>query len=300
MVRNATKYYFPIRESIMSVLPVVDEFVVALGQGDPDDRTREVIGSIGSEKIRIYDRVWNESDFIDGKVFAGETNFALSQCRGDWCIYLQADEVIHEKDHEKIATLCEKYHPETRVDGFLLRFKHFFGDYEHYLPYHGWYKNEIRIIRNHAGIYSYKDAQSFRKNDDEKLNVVRTDADVFHYGWVRPPHLMQSKKKEQDSMHHGKDKTREEYRCKPKEFSYGALGNIPVYPGTHPVIMEDFRKKINWKEKLNYSKKAKLDRPKMKHEKAKYRFITMIENIFNHGKDLFGYTNWNIIRIHGK
>ena len=28
MVRNAGKYYFPIKESIQSVLPIVDEFIV--------------------------------------------------------------------------------------------------------------------------------------------------------------------------------------------------------------------------------------------------------------------------------
>jgi len=86
MVRNATKYYFPIKESILSVLPIVDEFIVALGKGDPDDYTREEIESIGSDKVKIIDRVWSEKDFIDGKVFADETSFALSQCRGDWCI----------------------------------------------------------------------------------------------------------------------------------------------------------------------------------------------------------------------
>lgn len=40
MVRNATKYYFPIKESILSILPIVDEFIIALGDNDPDDYTR--------------------------------------------------------------------------------------------------------------------------------------------------------------------------------------------------------------------------------------------------------------------
>jgi hypothetical protein len=43
MVRNAEKLYFPIKESILSVLPVVDEFIVALGDGD--DNTRGLIES---------------------------------------------------------------------------------------------------------------------------------------------------------------------------------------------------------------------------------------------------------------
>ena len=98
MVRNATTYYFPIKESILSVLPIVDEFIVALGKGNQNDKTREEIESIDSDKIKIIDRVWSEKEFVDGRIFAQETSFALQQCTGDWCIYLQADEVIHEKD----------------------------------------------------------------------------------------------------------------------------------------------------------------------------------------------------------
>ncbi len=296
MVRNATKYYFPVKESILSILPIVDEFIVALGQSDPDDRTREEIESIASDKIKIFERFWSEKDFIDGQIFAKETNFALSQCSGDWCFYLQADEVVHEKEHEKIVNACKKHLNDKRIDGFLFDYYHFWGDYDHYLPFHGWYKHEIRIVRNNAGIYSYKDAQSFRKKDNRKLNVLRIGAHIFHYGWVRPPHLMQSKKKEQDSMHHGRTKIEKEYNRKPPEYDYGALGNLPVFPGTHPAVMKDFMAKISWKNKLNYGKKARLNRPKMKHEKFKYRFLTFLENTFNNGEDFFGYSNWNLLK----
>jgi len=296
MVRNATKYYFPIKESILSILPILDEFIVALGDNDAEDKTREEIESIHSDKIKIYDRVWSEKDFVDGKIFANETSFALNQCSGDWCIYLQADEVIHEKDLPLIQKVCKENLNNENVDGFLFKYYHFFGDYHHYLPFHGWYKNEIRIVRNKVGIYSYKDAQSFRKGDNKKLNVLPIDAHIYHYGWVRPPYLMQSKKKEQDSIHHGKEKINKEYNLKPNEFNYGALGKIPVFENSHPKVMDDFRAKMDWTDKLNYSKKCILNRDKMKHEKFKYRLITYLERIFNGGKDFFGYNNWNIIK----
>ena len=79
MVRNATKYYFPIKESILSILPIVDEFIVALGDCDSDDKTREEIESINSDKIKIIDRVWSERDFIDGKVFDCVQDYAASR-----------------------------------------------------------------------------------------------------------------------------------------------------------------------------------------------------------------------------
>ncbi len=292
MVRNADKYYFPIKASIESILPIVDEFVVALGDNDEGDQTRELIESIESNKIKIINRVWSESNFVDGKIYANETTFALSQCKGDWCFYLQADEVVHEKDLDIIVKNCEKYLDNPKVDGFLFQYNHFFGDYEHYLPVHGWYKNEIRIVRNNVGIHSIKDAQSFRKNDNQKLNVVEFTPYIYHYGWVRPLELMQSKKKAMDSMYHGTAKTASQYQLKPNEFDYGALGNIPIFEGTHPAVMKDFIAKLDWQHKLNYSKSANLNRPKMKHEQLKYQLLTKLENLLNGGKDIFGYSNW--------
>lgn len=296
MVRNADRYYFPIKASIESILPIVDEFIVALGDNQAGDQTRAIIESIGSDKVKIIDRVWSEEAFVDGRIFAEETSFALSQCSGDWCFYLQADEVVHEQDLPTIIANCKRYQKDDRVDGLLFQYHHFYADYQHYLPFHGWYKNEIRIIKNNRQIYSYKDAQSFRKEDNQYLNVIEIEPYIYHYGWVRPPELMQSKKKEQDSMHHGVQKIHQDYQQKALQFDYGALGKLPVFQGTHPAVMHDFIQKFHWKDQLNYSKKATLYRPKMKHEKLKYRVLTLLENWFNGGKDLFGYSNWNRVK----
>lgn len=295
MVRNAEKYYFPVKESIQSVLPIVDEFIVALGDNDETDHTREIIESIKSDKIKIFDRVWDKNKFLNSEILAYETNFALQQCTGDWCFYIQADEAVHEKDLSIIHEACEKYMDDKNIDGFLFKYLHFWGDYDHYLPFHGWYKNEMRVVRNHAGVYSIKDAQSFRKNNDEKLNVKELDANIFHYGWVRPPHLMQSKKKEHESIHHSYEKIKHIYELQPNEFDYGPLGRIPKYKGSHPKVMEEFIQKLNWKNKLNYTRtKIKLNRPLNKHEKLKYRILSFLENKLNKGNYIFGgYSNWN-------
>lgn len=295
IVRNADKYYFPIKESILSILPIVDEFIVALGDNDPGDRTREIIDSIGSDKVKIYDRIWSKEDFVDGKIFATETNFALSKCKGDWCFYLQADEVVHEKDHPAIVDACSKYLSDSKVDGLLFDYYHFWGDYDHFLPFHGWYKNEIRVVRNNTAIYSSKDAQSFRKGQNTKLHVKSIDAHIYHYGWVRPPHMMQAKKKEQDSMHHGIEKSEANHRLNSNDYDYGALGSIPVFKSSHPKVMDGFRKNLFWKEKLNYTKKANLRRAKNKHEKFKYRLISFIENNLLGGRQIGGYSNWKKI-----
>jgi hypothetical protein len=293
MVRNADKYYFPIKESIESILPIVDEFVVALGNCDAGDKTRELIESIGSSKIKIFERTWDEKAFVDGKIFADETTFALHQCKGDWCFYLQADEVVHEQDLPAIQQSCNEFIADKNVDGLLFKYYHFFADYDHYMPFHGWYKNEIRIVRNGANIFSYKDAQSFRKNDFEKLNVKAINAHIYHYGWVRPPHLMQAKKKEQDGLYHDKKLVEETYSTQANDFDFGALGLIPVFEGTHPKLMNTFIQKLDWKHKLNYSREVKSNRHKLKHERLKNRILSYIENKFLGGREMFGYSNWN-------
>src|SRR5216117_3990841 len=49
-VRNVVKYDYPVVESIRSILPVVDEFIVNVGRCD--DGTLELIRSIGDPKIK--------------------------------------------------------------------------------------------------------------------------------------------------------------------------------------------------------------------------------------------------------
>ena len=86
-VRNVVKYDYPVVESIRSVLPVVDEFIVNVGRCD--DGTLELIRSIGDPKIRIVESVWDETLRKDGLIYAQQTNIALSHCAGDWAFYIK-------------------------------------------------------------------------------------------------------------------------------------------------------------------------------------------------------------------
>src|SRR5262245_15690315 len=133
MVRNATKLYYPIREAITSILPLVDEFVVALGDCDPDDRTLEEIESIGDPRIRIIRTVWDLDRYPSGMEHAHQTDIAKEQCKGDWLFYLQSDEVVHEKDLEGIRKRCEELLYDHSIEGLLFGYRHFWGDYRHYL-----------------------------------------------------------------------------------------------------------------------------------------------------------------------
>jgi hypothetical protein len=295
MVRNADLLYFPIKASIQSILPLVDEYIVALGNGDIDDRTKQIIESIPSPKIKIYPRVWPESSFKESRIFAEETNFALSKCTGDWCFYLQADEVVHEADYDSILKAINENDQRPEVDGLLFKYFHFWGDYDHYLPFHGWYKNEIRLFKSNRKVYSIKDAQSFRKGQNQKLSVTEIDARIFHYGWVRPPSVMQTKKKEHEGFHHGRATAEEMFSSLGNNFDYGPLGRIPRFDGTHPEVMREWIKKLDWKDDLNFSNSGKPLRPLHKHEMWKYRLLSHFEKQFLRGRSFFGYSNWKIL-----
>ena len=307
-IRNATKLYYPVKQSIMSTLDLVDEFIIAVGAGDPDDDTRKEIESIGSDKIKIIDTVWNLDEYPGGTEYAHQTDIAREQCVGDWLLYLQSDEVLHENALDEIRLSCEKYLDDKRVEGFLFRYYHFWGDYEHYHRSHAWYPAEIRIIRNDLEIHSWNDAQSFRrmpgfdtkdykrKEGTSKLKVVELHARIFHYGWVRPPDFMQSKRKEFARAYRGNESAEKEHKNTKQYFDYGPLSKLKEFGETHPAVMKVWIDKFNWQDKLQYTGSISNDRRLYKHEKFKYRFLSFIENYFLGGKTIGGFRNYIRIR----
>jgi hypothetical protein len=306
MVRNGIKLYYPVVEMIQSILPIVDEFVIAIGKGE--DETREKVGAIGDSKIKIIDTVWDLNKFPRGMENAHQTDIAKNACSGDWLFYLQADEVIHEKYLTTIKKACEDYLNDTEVEGLLFKYRHFWGDYDHFHSGHGWYPHEIRIIRNDPDIHSWESAQSFRripnfdglnyrqKEGTYKLKVALIDAFVYHYGWVRPPHLMVNKKKALDTVHKGEKRVEEMYKDKSAEFDYGPLNRLAVFNETHPNVMKKMISEMNWKAKLQYSGKPDSSREPHKHEKMKYRFLSIVEKFLNKGNQISGFKNYLLVR----
>ena len=229
-----------LREAIRSILPICDEFVVAVGQSD--DATLELIQSIDPEKIRIVETVWDESLREGGRVLAIETDKAFKAISedSDWAFYIQGDEVVHEQYLPVIKAAMEKYVDHKEVDGLLFHYKHFYGSYDYVGASASWYANEIRVIKNDPSIYSYRDAQGFRKGNDEKLNVVPIDAYVYHYGWVKAPQAMQKKQENFNKYWHD-DQWVEENVVKAEEFDYaGHVRQLDKFTGTHPQVSYNF------------------------------------------------------------
>ncbi len=240
--RNAVLYDYPVVESIRSILPIVDEFVVNVGRCN--DGTLERIRSIGDPKVRIVESVWDETLRKDGLIYSQQTNIALSHCAGDWAFYLQADEVIHEDDLPRIVDAMWTHQRSPEVKGLLFRYLHFVGDYWSTNPW--FYHKAVRIIRNNGEVESCGDAVGFHlKATKQYLQngprewLAPTGGQVFHYGWVKDPKTMLAKKQEMTKVYHGDHPPPSEAKLYSQDtFEFEEYGILKEFRGSHPAVMQ--------------------------------------------------------------
>ncbi len=235
IVRNALLLDYPVVEAIQSILPVCDFFVVAVGKSQ--DKTLELIQSIDSPKIKIIETVWDDSLRQGGRVLAVETDKAFHAIppEYDWAFYIQGDEVLHEKFHAPVRQAMEAHLNNQLVEALLFDYLHFYGSFD-FVGNSLWYRREIRIVRNNKKIFSYGDAQGFRKQPNAKLRVKKANATMYHYGWVRTPEAMQRKNEMMHKFWHD-DAWMEENVLKKAPFDYSEFESLKRFAATHPQVM---------------------------------------------------------------
>ena len=239
--RNAARYDYPVVESIRSILPIVDEFIVNVGRCD--DGTLDLIRSIADPKIRIVESVWDESLRKDGLIYSQQTNIALAHCAGDWAFYLQADEVIHEDDLPRIVEAMRTYHRRPEVKGLVFRYLHFYGDYHSVNPW--FYHRAVRIVRNNGEVESCGDAVGFHfKATGQYLQsgprewLASSGGRVFHYGWVKDRKTMLIKTQAMTKVYHGDAPPPSEARLYALDaFEFADYPILKEYRGSHPALM---------------------------------------------------------------
>jgi glycosyltransferase involved in cell wall biosynthesis len=241
-VRNGVKYDYPFLESINSLLSICDEVVIAVGLSEDD--TLDCITSLHSPKIKILETVWDESIRNGGTILSQQTNLALDQVTGDWALYLQADEVLHEQDYQIMKEAMFRYKDVSAVEGFLFNYKHFYGSYDYVGDSRRWYRREIRIVRPNIGVRSWGDAQGFRILG-QKLHVKLIDAAIHHYGWVKPPEIQQLKQKTFNKFWHSDEWINQNVDTA-REYNYKQGGKLAKYEGTHPAVMTERIRRQNW------------------------------------------------------
>jgi hypothetical protein len=191
IVRNATLLDFPFEASVASVLPAVDEFVLAVGHSTDD--TLERARAIGDPRVRLIQSEW---DFSAGaEVLSIETNRAMRACRSAWGIAIQADEILEDGGAERLRARIAAVDGDPRVEGVVVHYLHFYGGFDRVVTSRSWYRREVRAVRLTDDIRSDGDAQGFRVGPQRRrVRCVRSGVTMFHYGAARPTDALRRKR----------------------------------------------------------------------------------------------------------
>lgn len=234
-IRNGQRLGYPFIQSINSILPIVDEFVVNVGNST--DNTLQMIKAINSPKIKIIETTWNENIKTKGFVYAQQKMIAQYSCTGDWAFYLEGDELVHEQDYSAIVAAMEKHLHNPKVEALAFDYLHFYGNTCTYAWSPAWYRREARIIkttvRNYApdGLYWVVLA----KNKKGRYpRAALANATIYHYGWIRTEDEMI------DKISHVEHYWNQENNA--KEFSYAKIDaqTLRLFTGTHPLVLDNF------------------------------------------------------------
>lgn len=235
-LRNGSLMGYPYLESIESILPLVDEFVVNIGDGDDD--TYERVAAIDDSKLRIIRSHWNDGMHAKGFVYAQQKMIAQYNCTGDWAFYLEGDEVLHEDDLDRIRASMLLHLPNSKIEALAFHYHHFYGTPNQVARSAAWYRNEVRVIRNTIRSYApdglyWMVLPTHRRG--RHPYAAHTGAHVYHYGWVRSTEKMAEKNRRIAQYWDG---------VAAPSFNYGNIDPTILVPfsGTHPQVMEAWLK----------------------------------------------------------
>ena len=269
-IKNGQILGYPFLQSIQSVLPIVDEFIVNVGKSE--DNTLDLIKSLSSPKIRIIESVWNDLMQDRGYVYGQQKMIAQFNCSGDWAFYIEGDEVYHERDLIQIKKSMEMHLNDGNVEALVFDFNHFYGNGNSLLNSPGWYRSEARIIKNSIRSYA-PDGLFWLILDDNKKGrypkAKHTGASCYHYGWVRT----------EDEMNLKSSKVKKYWGAKHSKVEYSKMDQaiIQEYKGSHPKIIQDWLP--NDEDVYKVDSTYKLTKKQKKH-----RLMIKLERIF--GLDL--------------
>jgi len=265
-IKNGQILGYPFLQSIKSILPIVDEFVINVGNSE--DETLTLIRSINDKKIRVIESKWNDSMQDRGYVYGQQKMIAQFNCTGEWAFYVEGDEVYHEDDLEQISNSMKMHLNDSNVEALVFDFNHFYGNANSLLHSPGWYRSEARIIKNSIRSYApdglfWLVLESNKKGRYPKAK--HTGVTCYHYGWVRS----------EDQMNLKSSKVQKYWGGVPVKIDYTQMDKkiIQEFHGIHPEIMKDWLPKDTGLYKVDSA--YKLTRKQIKH-----RLMIKLEKLF--------------------
>jgi hypothetical protein len=279
IVRDAIKLDFPLEASIRSILPICEEVVVNVGRSEDD--TLALVRSITDPRIRIIETEWDMSR--RNTVLGLETQRAMQACTHPWGVYIQADEVLHERGAAELAQAIQRYDSDDRVEGLLVRYIHFYGGFDTIATHRRWYRREVRAVRlaPELDIRPYQGAQGFRVGPDHrKIRARLTNAEMFHYGWARPSQALKEKRELGRTM----------YPWRNADESQPLLAWIPgirAFTGQHPAVAR------KWIENRRHDPERVIEPRRFRWGFIRYYLSGAIERLT--GVRVFEFRNYKIV-----
>lgn len=241
-IRNGHALGYPFVPSIRSLLPLCDEVVVNVPRST--DGTLESVRAMGDPKIRIIESEWDENEKVGDPIFRRHTDLALEQCTGDWRVYIQGDEVLHEGTVAPMREAMERELGNPAVQGLLVDYTHLYGSFWTEVYSLGWYYKEIRVVRRDPRIRAWGGAQGFRTSDGQKLRVRNSGGRYFHYGFALEPSQARVKIGNLNELY-GNRAGVEKVASRPARF-YEDDQKVRPFKGTHPAVMREMAAAANW------------------------------------------------------
>lgn len=227
-VRNAIKFDYPVKEAILSLMPVCSEVVCV--ECYSEDNTMDLLSGIAEKhsKLRIYRHEWKPVVATDGAWLADIANFARQRLNAHYHVGLQADEVLHENSYSLIRHFAKTMTP------VLCHRLNFWLDSKHRLP--DGEKVGHRIVRCAPTTQVWwGDAESIRPCGLE----VEADIQIFHYGFIRRLDAFINRSISfQDEWHGKHDPLFDEMKKKGKQplVDHFPEDKLIEFKGTHPTV----------------------------------------------------------------
>lgn len=265
-LKNGQILGYPFVQSIQSILPIVDEFIIALGPCE--DESEKILKAMSEPKLKIIHTQWNDKMKDRGYVYGQQKMIAQFNCSGDWIFYLEADEVVHEKDISTIKSSMKKHLNNDEVEALVFDYLHFYGNKNSYLWSPGWYRRAPRILKNSVRSYA-PDGLFWLVLEKNKIGrypkAALVGATIYHYGWVRSEKQMNLKSKQVQQYWNKSYQT--------IDYSQIDQNIIKEFSGTHPEVLKD------WLHNVTDIYRADPHYQLTKKEK-KHRFMIILEKLF--------------------
>lgn len=254
-VSETTSKEYYLQELIESVQDVASEIIIINGDQKERGETWNLINSVDISppptcEITEYWSPWEKRiGCMMGRI---QRSLAIARSTSDYIMLLDSDEIIHEKDHDKIRKCLELGHT-----AYAWHTVHFYKDYNTIkIPGtgSGYYDYRANLFKNNSYVFDMHDSNhgyqgtvyatmSDKEKDRRYLPLIKhpdcykTSIQVYHYGHCHSEKVYLQKTNEINASYHP------HYKNKTKLM--WDMSNTRKIDITHPKVMKERIERFN-------------------------------------------------------